>query len=241
MTYPEIGNAGVNLEDVESSRPFVEGLHRQGVLGDAEQLARDASRSATTSPRTASPASRASTRAPWSACCARRATSTACCRASISIADRLVRNAREAPSMEGQDLVTRVTCDAPYDWDEGPLDARARLRRSRPRRRSTSSSRTTSASSATSSATSSPRRLQGPRRAGGDAGRRRPGDEAGRRLPLQRAGRSRRRPVRRRCRARPHGQGADLRHLPRPPDPRPGARRRRPTSSSSAITAAISR
>src|SRR6185295_6174472 len=26
MTYPEIGNVGVNLEDVESRRPFVEGF-----------------------------------------------------------------------------------------------------------------------------------------------------------------------------------------------------------------------
>src|SRR2546421_1611720 len=26
MTYPEIGNVGVNLEDVESARPFVEGF-----------------------------------------------------------------------------------------------------------------------------------------------------------------------------------------------------------------------
>ncbi len=39
MTYPEIGNVGVNREDVESRRPFVAGLHRQGVLGAAEQLA----------------------------------------------------------------------------------------------------------------------------------------------------------------------------------------------------------
>src|SRR5215813_10505488 len=26
MTYPEIGNVGVNIEDVESRRPFVEGF-----------------------------------------------------------------------------------------------------------------------------------------------------------------------------------------------------------------------
>jgi len=33
--------------------------------------------------------------------------------------DRLIRRAREAPSMEGQDLVGRVTCAAPYEWNEG--------------------------------------------------------------------------------------------------------------------------
>ena len=48
MTYPEIGNVGVNREDVESRRPVRRGLHRQGVLGAPEQLARAASRSATT-------------------------------------------------------------------------------------------------------------------------------------------------------------------------------------------------
>ena len=33
--------------------------------------------------------------------------------------DRLVERARAAPSMEGQDLVGRVTCAAPYDWTDG--------------------------------------------------------------------------------------------------------------------------
>ena len=32
--------------------------------------------------------------------------------------ERLVRTARQAPSMEGQDLVKRVSCAAAYDWDE---------------------------------------------------------------------------------------------------------------------------
>jgi carbamoyl-phosphate synthase small subunit len=33
--------------------------------------------------------------------------------------DRLVERARQAPSMVGQDLVSRVTCREAYDWDEG--------------------------------------------------------------------------------------------------------------------------
>ena len=33
MTYPEIGNVGVNREDVESRRPFVDGLHRARSTG----------------------------------------------------------------------------------------------------------------------------------------------------------------------------------------------------------------
>ena len=38
MTYPLIGNYGVNEEDVESDGPKAEALHRKGVQQDHEQL-----------------------------------------------------------------------------------------------------------------------------------------------------------------------------------------------------------
>ncbi len=118
MTYPEIGNVGVNREDVESSRPFVEGfivkeywptpsnwraqqslgdyLKAYGIPGiegiDTRQLVRLLREKGNLN-------------------------------GVLSTTDldhaRLVRRAQEAPSMEGQDLVTRVTCGAPYDWTEG--------------------------------------------------------------------------------------------------------------------------
>ena len=40
MTYPQIGNVGVNPEDVESRRPFHARLYRQRLHAPAEQLAR---------------------------------------------------------------------------------------------------------------------------------------------------------------------------------------------------------
>ena len=54
MTYPEIGNVGVNKHDVESRRPFVRG-HRARVPRGAVVAGRESS--ATTSRATAFPAS----------------------------------------------------------------------------------------------------------------------------------------------------------------------------------------
>jgi carbamoyl-phosphate synthase small subunit len=118
MTYPQIGNVGVNGEDVESWRPFVEGfivkeywelpsnwraqrsLHDylvehgipaiQGI--DTRALVRrlrdQGSMNAALSTRDADP-------------------------------DALVARAKAAPSMVGRDLVERVTCAEAYDWSEG--------------------------------------------------------------------------------------------------------------------------
>ena len=118
MTYPEIGNVGVNLEDVESSRPYVEGfivreywplpsnwrsrqslheyLAEHGIPGiegiDTRALVRlirdKGALNGVVSTRDLEPR-------------------------------RLIAAARAAPSMEGQDLVERVTCHEPYDWHEG--------------------------------------------------------------------------------------------------------------------------
>jgi carbamoyl-phosphate synthase small subunit len=118
MTYPEIGNVGVNLEDVESARPFVEGfivkeywpspsnwrarqslgdyLREHGIPGiegiDTRALVR---------------------------LLREKGNLNAVLSTSDLDRDRLVRRARAAPSMEGQDLVGKVTCAAPYDWHEG--------------------------------------------------------------------------------------------------------------------------
>ncbi len=118
MTYPEIGNVGVNLEDVESSRPYVEGfivkeywetpsnwrarqsldayLKTYGIPGiqgiDTRALVRllrdKGSLNGVLSSRELDPVT-------------------------------LLVKARAAPSMEGQDLVKRVSCERPYEWNEG--------------------------------------------------------------------------------------------------------------------------
>jgi carbamoyl-phosphate synthase small subunit len=118
MTYPEIGNVGVNAEDAESRKSFMKGfivkqynsmpsnwratqaLHNymkeQGVVGiegvDTRSLVR-------------------------------RLRDTGSQEGIIStLTDRsedLVGKARNAPGLVGRDLVREVTCQQPYDWDEG--------------------------------------------------------------------------------------------------------------------------
>jgi len=119
MTYPEIGNVGVNREDVESRRPYVRGfvvreyrevpsswraeeslgayLARHGIPGiegiDTRALVRHLR-------------DRGSQEAVLS---------------SVDLdAKRLVRRAKESPGLVGRDLVRDVTCPEPYDWTEGP-------------------------------------------------------------------------------------------------------------------------
>lgn len=118
MTYTEIGNVGVNLEDVESRRPFVEGfvvkeywerqsnwrarqslgsyLREHGIVGiqglDTRALVR-------------------------------HLRDHGAQQGVISTTDldpqRLVAKAQNAPSLVGRDLVKEVTCSEPYEWTQG--------------------------------------------------------------------------------------------------------------------------
>jgi carbamoyl-phosphate synthase small subunit len=118
MTYPEIGNYGVNEEDYESSRIHVEGfivkeawetpsnwratqsLHRfladQGIVGiqgvDTRALTRRLRE---------------------------RGSMIGVISTGDRDADRLVDKARAAPGIEGRDLVKEVTCPKPYRWETG--------------------------------------------------------------------------------------------------------------------------
>ena len=121
MTYTQIGNVGVNPADEESSRPFLSGfivreyldvpsnwraheplgayLERHGVPGLAE----------------------IDTRA-----LVRRIRDQGFQMGALSTdpaqqdADALVERARRAPGLDGRDLASEVSCDAPYAWSEGP-------------------------------------------------------------------------------------------------------------------------
>ena len=122
---------------------------------------------------------------------------------------------------DGIDLVAAVTTDEPVH------------RRRATTRRSTSSP-TTSASSARSCATWSACGCCVEVVPASTTAARRPRPRPGRRLPLERPRRPRRGRRRdRRGRAGSSGEVPGVRHLPRPPDPRPRARR--PTPSSSAF------
>jgi carbamoyl-phosphate synthase small subunit len=118
MTYPEIGNVGVNPEDIESRKPFVNGfivknytsqpsnwralqpLHEymkaHGIVGiqgiDTRSLVRHlrdhGSQEGVISTLT-------------------------------DDADELVAKAKSSPGLVGQDLVREVTCEEAYEWDQG--------------------------------------------------------------------------------------------------------------------------
>jgi carbamoyl-phosphate synthase small subunit len=116
MTYPEIGNVGINREDEESARVYVEGfavreyiprpsnwrsrmplggyLERAGVPGiegiDTRALVRHI----------------------------RTAGAQEAVISSVNLdADALVAKAKASPGLVGRDLVTEVTCAEPYDWE----------------------------------------------------------------------------------------------------------------------------
>ena len=115
MTYPEIGNYGVNAEDVESRRPFVEGfvvrelsqvvsnwrasasldeyLKRHGIVGIAEIDTRALVRHI------------------------REKGAMRACVSSVDSDERsVIEKARSAPEMLGRDLIDEVTCGDPYQW-----------------------------------------------------------------------------------------------------------------------------
>jgi carbamoyl-phosphate synthase small subunit len=122
MTYPMMGNYGVNPEDIESAGIQVEGFivkeyHRQPSnwrsQGDLADYLKHAGRLGVEGFDT-----RAVTK---------RLRQVGAMRGIISTEDfdpeRLVRRVREeVPDMNGLDLVPLVTCQNPYWWDEGVWD-----------------------------------------------------------------------------------------------------------------------
>jgi carbamoyl-phosphate synthase small subunit len=121
MTYPEIGNVGVNAEDVESRKPFVNGfivknytaqpsnwraaqsLHEymkaHGIVGiqgiDTRSLVRYLRD---------------------------HGSQEGIISTSTGDAGQLVAKAKSAPGMVGKDLVQEVTCGEPFDWNQGMWD-----------------------------------------------------------------------------------------------------------------------
>ena len=115
MTYPLIGNYGVNEEDVESTQPYVEGFiireyssipsswRAQGNLG---QLLKN---------RGIIGIEGVDTRA-----LTKHIRTAGAMKAIISTEDmnkdRLIEKAKASPGLIGQDLVKEVSCSAPYSW-----------------------------------------------------------------------------------------------------------------------------
>jgi carbamoyl-phosphate synthase small subunit len=119
MTYPEIGNVGVNRHDVESRRPFVRGFivreyRHEPSNWRAEQPLGDYL-AAHGIPGIEGIDTRALVRHLRD-----HGTQEAVLSSTDLDGERLVRRATEVPSMVGQDLARVVTCREPYEWTEGP-------------------------------------------------------------------------------------------------------------------------
>src|SRR5262245_22350093 len=118
MTYPEIGNVGVNPEDVESRQPFVEGFivkeywERQSNWRAKQSLGQYLKEHHIVGIQGID------TRA-----LVRRLRDYGAQQGVISTVDlepqRLVEKAQTAPSLVGRDLVKEVTCAQTYDWQHG--------------------------------------------------------------------------------------------------------------------------
>jgi len=121
LTYPHIGNVGANLEDEEASRPYIESL----IVREFSQVSSNW-RSAETAQlylnRHKIPViwdidTRALVRHIRNAGAMRGIVST-----DGTPAEQLVFEAKQLPSMAGQELAGRVSCTKPYGWDKGSVE-----------------------------------------------------------------------------------------------------------------------
>ena len=118
MTYPEIGNVGVNAEDVESRQPCVEGFVVKEYWERPSNWRAQKSLAAYMREHDIVGIQGIDTRA-----LVRRIRDGGAQQGVISTGDldakRLVEKAQAAPSLVGRDLVKEVTCRQPYDWSQG--------------------------------------------------------------------------------------------------------------------------
>jgi carbamoyl-phosphate synthase small subunit len=127
MTYPLIGNYGVNEEDVESSMPQVEGF----VIKELSRVASNwRSRGELGAYLTAHDVvgiegvdTRALTKHIRTAGAMKAVISTECLDENM-----LIKRAQDAPGLLGRDLVKEVTCKEPYQWREGERGSAARFK-----------------------------------------------------------------------------------------------------------------
>jgi len=118
MTCPEIGNVGVNDEDVESRRPFVEGFIVREYWEQPSNWRSQKTLAAYLKEHGIPGIEGIDTRA-----LVRHLRLHGAQEAVLSAVDldpeSLVRKAKARPGLVGRDLVREVTCSQPYDWDEG--------------------------------------------------------------------------------------------------------------------------
>ncbi len=120
MTYTQIGNVGVNPDDAESSRPFLEAFVVKELFdvpsnyrarGSLDGYLREAG-----VPGLSGIDTRALVRRIRDKGAQVGVVSTD---PAVQDEAELVRRAKSAPGLDGRDLVAAVSCEAPYHWTEG--------------------------------------------------------------------------------------------------------------------------
>ncbi len=128
MTYPHIGNYGVNEEDVESHRPWLEGFVVRSLSPIVSNFRAQMSLEAYLQQHQIVAVDQVDTRA-----LTLRLRREGAMKAGLSTVEpdpeRLLKKVRESPGIVGVDLVQSVTCRQPYEWPAGgtaPLTAATR-------------------------------------------------------------------------------------------------------------------
>jgi carbamoyl-phosphate synthase small subunit len=118
MTYPMIGNYGVNDEDVESSRPWVNGFIVKEASRVASNFRSGSSLDAYLTRHGIVGIQDIDTRA-LTRHLRDRGAQDGIISSIEADPSRLLERARALPGLVGRDLVAEVTADAPYTWSEG--------------------------------------------------------------------------------------------------------------------------
>ncbi len=121
LTYPHIGNVGANLDDQESARPYIESL----IVREFSQISSNW-RSAETAQLYLN---RHKIPVIWdidTRALVRHLRKVGALRGVVATdgtpAEQLIHEAKQLPSMAGQELASRVSCEKTYKWDTGSID-----------------------------------------------------------------------------------------------------------------------
>jgi carbamoyl-phosphate synthase small subunit len=119
MTYPHIGNYGINPDDFESRRPFLEGLIVKEYCDRPSNWRATSSLGDYLKEKGIVGIEGIDTRAVTRKIRERGAMQGALSSRGVD-PEALIEKVRSSPGLVGRDLVARVTCKEPYDWTEGP-------------------------------------------------------------------------------------------------------------------------
>ena len=122
LTYPHIGNVGVNAEDVESRRPFAAGLVIRDLPRQASNFRSAGDLGAYLADHNIVGIADLDTRK-LTRLLREKGAQNGCILAGAAVGDagveHAVARARAAPAMTGQDLAKVVSCTSAYDWTSG--------------------------------------------------------------------------------------------------------------------------